>query len=91
MLADEWLQGRIISRRGARDRLLTYRNLQTFDARWKPRHDVGDKFTLSSRVQCPLSSPPTLGSMLLSKPFWNLQCLYTALRPGCSESGRGTA
>lgn len=57
MLADEWLQGGIISRRGARDRLLTYRNLQTFDGRWKPRLDVGDIFTLSSRVQCPLSSP----------------------------------
>lgn len=57
VLADEWLQGGIISRRGASNRLLTYRNLQTFDARWKPRHDVGDIFNLSSRVQCPLSSP----------------------------------
>lgn len=32
----------------------------------------------------------TFGSMVLrSGPSRNLQCLYTALRPGCSEFGMG--
>lgn len=57
MLADEWLQEELLIRRKARDHLLTYRNLQTFGVQWKPRLDVGDIFTLSSRIQCLLSSP----------------------------------
>lgn len=71
MLTDEWLRNkkRFISRIRARDCLLTYRNPQTFDAPWKPRHDVGDNLLLHPGFSARFSPPPTLGSMLLSKPF----------------------